>query len=298
MNLYSYIDKYGNNSFDDLKFNEVDNIIFSSIVYADISNYVSKSGFNKKTIKEVGDLFFSTYDKREKNVIAIKNGIKVLKYIKDTKRYGNLLLYNYCKHFNENEQFCAVTIEINKHLNYVAFQGTDGSIAGWRENGMMGYKYPILSQRRAVSYLNKFFFLSRKNLILGGHSKGGNLAIAGGMGASNYIKNKIINIYSNDGPGFKIEQIESKDYQSISDKVIHIVPNYSFFGLMFNHTGENIVIKSTKKSIIAHAMQTWVVEDKKLMRADLSEFSIKLNNVVFPLQVCPIVKIIVLPTIG
>jgi len=38
-------------------------------------------------------------------------------------------------------------------------------------------------------------------MIIGGHSKGGNLALIAAMYCNFFIRRKIINVYSNDGPG-------------------------------------------------------------------------------------------------
>lgn len=278
MNLFSYIDKYGSISFDEEPFNEVDNIIFSALAYVSLGNYVSHNRFNKRTIKEVGDDFFVNYDVDVRNIAAVRNGVKVLRYIKDTCRYGNLLLYNYAYVGDKNQQFSAITIEINKGLVYISFEGTDQLISGWKEDFMIAYSFPILSQRKAINYVNKYFWFGNKKIILGGHSKGGHLAVVASMGANYFIKRRIIRIYNNDGPGLRMEQINSKSYKYISNKIKNIIPNYSFFGLMLNHTGSLIVIKSSKRSFWAHALNTWVVDDKKLKRAKLSDFSYRLNK--------------------
>jgi phosphoribosylformimino-5-aminoimidazole carboxamide ribonucleotide (ProFAR) isomerase len=273
MNLFGYIDKYGYYSFDEVEFNEVDNLVFSALSYVSLDGYVSNNRFNKKTIKEVGDHFFKNYDKKAKYITAVKGGIKVLRNIKDTRRYGNLFLYNYSYIGDDIQQFSAITIEINKNLVYVSYEGTDQLISGWKEDFMMSYKFPILSQRRAIDYLNKHFLFNNKDIILGGHSKGGNLAMVAGMYANFWVKDRIINIYNNDGPGLRKKEIEGKYYKSIERKLIHIIPNYSMIGLLLRHSDNYISVRSLKKNIYAHDLLTWVVKDKKLERRELSTFS-------------------------
>lgn len=273
MNLFSYIDKYSYYTFDEVEFNELDNLIFSSLSYVSLDGYVSNNRFNKKTIKEVGNNFFHNYDDKEKHITAVRGGIKVLRYIKDTRRYGDLLLYNYSYVGDDKQQFSAITIEINKNLVYVSYEGTDQLISGWKEDFMMSYQFPILSQRRAIDYLNRHFLFNNKDIILGGHSKGGNLAIVAGMYANFWVKDRIVNIYNNDGPGLRKKEINSKYYKSIESKIIHIIPNYSIIGLLLRHTDNYIVVRSFKKSIYAHDLLTWVVRDKQLERRELSTFS-------------------------
>ena len=125
MNLFTFIDKYGDYNFDEFEFNEVDNVVMYMLSYLDLTRIVSNNKFNKKRIQDVGDIFFSNYDKEKKNIRAIKNAIKILKYIKDTKRYKDLLLYNYVYETSGDSQFGVLTIELNKNLVYVSFEGTD-----------------------------------------------------------------------------------------------------------------------------------------------------------------------------
>ena len=273
MNLFSYIDKYGYYTFDEVSFTEIDSVILSMLSYLELENIVSRSIYNPKKLSVVGYEYFKNYNKKEKKVLSVKRAIKILSYIKDTRRYGNLLLYNYLYEANDDKQFGALTIEINNKLVFVSFEGTDHLISGWKEDFMMSYMFPVSSQKRAIDYINRNFLFRRKKIILGGHSKGGNLALVAGMYANFLVKDKIISIYNNDGPGLLEEQYKSVYYKNIKDKLIHIVPNYSIFGLLLCH-GDNLeVVRSYRRSIFSHDPTTWVVNDDKFERISLSQFS-------------------------
>lgn len=278
MNLFSFVDKYGNYTFDEVSFTEVDNIILSMLSYLDLSGIVSSNKFKKRKLKEVGKDFFEDSNKFEKRFFTLKNAIKVFKNIKDTRRYGDLLLYNFVYKSSGESQFGALCIEINKNLIYVSFEGTDHLIGGWREDFMLSYMFPVLSQRRAISYVNKNFIFGNKKIILGGHSKGGNLALVAGMKANYFIKRRIVNIYNNDGPGLLSREFESKSYMKIEDKLIKIVPSYSIVGLAMCHKSEIEVVRSFKKNFYAHDPLTWVVNDKSFERADLNSFCVGLDK--------------------
>ena len=278
MNIFDYIKKNGCYTFEELEFNVVDNFIFSALTYSDLGSYVSENRFNKRTISDVGNDFFKDFDKKQKNITAIRVGIKVLREIKDTRRYKNLLLYNYSYIGNDKQQFCALTIEINKKLVYVSYEGTDELISGWHEDFEMAYMFPVLSQRRAIDYINRHFLFNNQSIILGGHSKGGNLALVAGMYANFWVKDRIINIYNNDGPGLRKKEIESKYYKSIAHKLVSIIPNYSMIGLLLRHNNNFRVVKSTKKSIYAHDMATWIIEDTDIKEVKLSSFSKYLDD--------------------
>lgn len=277
MNLFSFIDKYSDYSFDEVTFNEVDNVIMSMLSYLNLEGIVSRNSINPKRLSVVGEEFFNKYTSKEKNIRAIKNAIKILRYIKDTKRYRDLLLYNYEYKFSGDNQFGALTIEINKDLIYVSFEGTDHLIGGWKEDFMMSYMFPVPSQKLAINYINRKFLFTKKKIILGGHSKGGNLAMVAGMYANVFVKNKIVSIYSNDGLGLLKEQFNSKKYKNIEYKLVSIVPNYSVIGLMLNHRTDIEIIKSFRKSVLSHDPTTWVVNDLKFERTELSSFGKKFD---------------------
>ena len=277
MNLNRYIENYGNYSFDEVPFTEVDNVIFAYLSYLNLEKYVSKNRFPSKTIHDVGEEFFREYSKKDRYVYATRKAIKILSNIKDTKRYKDLLLYCYIYESGSDEQFSAFTVEINKRLVYVSFEGTDQLVSGWKEDFMFSYMFPTLSQKRAIEYVNRHFLFSRKQIILGGHSKGGNLAIIAGMYANFLVKRRILKIYNNDGPGLMMEQIESKQYHSIESRLVNIIPNHSVVGILLYHS--NIcVVRSMKKGILSHDAMSWVVKDKELERVEISPFSKQLHD--------------------
>ena len=273
MNIFDYIDKYGDYSFDEKEFNDIDNLVFSSLIYVDLEKYVSNNFLGKRNIYNVGKDFFDDYNVKSKNITATKVGINVLRLIMNKKRYKDLLLYNYSYIGDNNQQFSAVTIEINKDLVYVSFEGTDQLISGWKEDFMMSYKFPVLAQRMAINYMNKYFSLSRKKIIVGGHSKGGNLAMSVGMYSNLLVRNKINKIYNNDGPGFREKEYNSNNYKNIKDKLVYIIPNYSVVGLLLKHSTDYVVVKSLKKGIYAHNLSNWMLKDDKLQVVELSNYS-------------------------
>lgn len=279
MSLLKYIDNYKDYNFDEKEFNEVDNVIFSILAYINFDNIVSSNDKNKITIEKAADIYFNKYNKKDlkNNIIAIRGAIKILDIIKNTKRYKDILMFNYEYIKGENEQFKAITFMIKEKLYYVAFEGTDELISGWMEDFRMAYTFPVEAQISAKNYLNKNFLFKKCQLIIGGHSKGGNIALTSSMLCNIFIKKKIIKIYSNDGQGLRKKEIESKQYKLIENKLTTIIPNYSIVGLLLR--GKNYtVIKSSKKGLMAHDATTWVVEENHFKRDNLSRFSNVFND--------------------
>ena len=276
MGILDYINKYGDYSFDDREFNEVDNVILSVLSYIDFDGIVFNK--NKISIKKAGDNYFKIHSKKEKNITGVRNAIDIFKSIYNKKRYCDLLLYNYVYIGDDSRQFSVLSIDINSDTTYISFEGTDQLISGWEEDFKMSYIFPVEAQKQAIRYVNRYFTFSGKKIIIGGHSKGGNLAMVAGMCCNFIVRNKIISIYSNDGPGLRKIELDSNKYNRIKDKYIHIIPNYSIVGLLLRHGNDYRVISSNKKSIYAHSVLSWEVNDNKFKDSKLSDMSRVLDN--------------------
>ena len=269
MNIVDYISYYGRHTFDDKEFNEVDNLIFSMLSYVDYSDIFRKD----ITIGEAGELYIEKHGDKKYVLSSINDGIEVLKGVYKSNRFKDIVMSNYYYDANEKSQFSAVTFKINKRLYYVSFEGTDSLLSGWEEDCRMAYKFPVKAHLKAIDYLNRNFLLKHCDLIVGGHSKGGNLALVASMYASIIVKRKIKTIYSNDGQGLRKAQINSKFYKSIRDRYIHIIPNYSVVGLLLRNEDNYVVVKSNKKGFFSHSGLTWQVSYDHLEKEHLSRFS-------------------------
>mgnify|MGYP000968760190 FL=1 len=276
--INTYIKEYGDKTFNEEKFNEIDNVILSSVVYLNFDGIVPK---NKKSISlcEAGNIFLYKYNYFDvsKLGIAQKVSYKILKQIVNTKRYKDIQMYNYKYIWDTDTQFGAVCFKVKKKFIYVAFEGTDNLLSGWKEDFQMAYEFPVPSQKLAVKYLNENIKLFDKNIIVGGHSKGGNLALVSSMYCKNRINKKIKRIYSNDGPGLKKEQIESENYSKVRDRLIHLVPNYSYVGVLLRND-KFTVIKTNRKDFMAHAVSSWQVNENEFIRENLSSISDSFRN--------------------
>lgn len=275
MNIYDYIEKYKDYTFEEKAFCEIDNLVFSLLVYLDYSKFLVDKG----TINEIGIPFLERYTYKDMNkyVPASRDAYKCLKNIVNTKRYGNIIMYNYIYIGNVEMQFSAITFKISKKLIYIAFEGTDSLLSGWRENLELAYIYPTMSQKYAIKYLRKKVKLFGPKVIVGGHSKGGNLALVAAMETRLHDKFKIINIYNNDGPGLRKKQINSLKYKMIKNKHIHIIPYNSVVGILLR----NDIYKSIDASIIpvaSHSIGTWKIHDDELSEKERDFNSIKLER--------------------
>lgn len=279
MNLFDYVLKYGDISFSDKEFNEVDNIVFSLISYLDFTHTEVNEG--RFTLEEIGKSYLDIFSYNEIKKIgeAQRDAYKLLEILIKKERYKHTYVSNYIYEISKESQFSACTFKLKKDLTYICFEGTDEVVSGWKEDGEMSAIFPVPAQEKAINYVNKNVKLFGGKYIIGGHSKGGNLALVSGIFINRLKRFKIIKIYSNDGPGLRKEEYKLKKYEKIKDRFIHIVPEYSVIGMLLKNDN-NYPIKSTKTSIFCHSISTWIVEDDHLVKGEISIRSKKLEEAV------------------
>ena len=214
------------------------------------------------------------------SLIAQRNALKLLDTIKGLPRFKEIRVTDYSYIMDESSQFGAVTFILPNKKIVIAFQGTDNTIAGWKEDAILSYKYPTTSQELAGSYVEKIISKYKRSIIICGHSKGGNLALVGAMRTTLLKKLAIKEIYSFDGPGLREKEFNSNQYKQVRKKLHNIIPDESMVGVLFNQ--ENLdVIKSDAKGIMQHATTSWQVEDDRLVRTNKSALSDNLDKAIY-----------------
>lgn len=272
-NILDYLDWRGDLTFEQSEFNEVDNLLLAQLVYVDFEGIVAGPESKKKiSVADAAKIFFETHDEEEimKRVSMTKTAIYVLKKMAETKRFQNAMLSGYVNDISieEQSQFSVVCVTLSDKSLYVAFSGTDSTIVGWRENFNMGYLSETPGQLKAVAYLNHMVGIGQMKVRIGGHSKGGNLAVYAAVKCKDSVKKKILNVYSNDGPGFNRKMVESDEYQQMLPKIKTILPESSIVGMLLEHEEDYEVVKSANSGIQQHDAMSWEVLGTKFIYVD------------------------------
>ena len=287
-NLIDYVIWRGDLSFSASNFNAIDNMIFSEIAYMDYENIVfsfpslDKIAFNKAT-----DTLFNVVEKKDivLGLILPHEVIELADKIKDSNRYSKISMSNYINIISKEEkmQFSAMCFHINKNLIYIAFRGTDDTLIGWQEDLDMVHTFPVPSQKMASKYVNQIAELFPEcNLILGGHSKGGNLATYASIYCKKEVKQRIVNVYNNDGPGFNKGHLNLEKLKEVQNKIIRIIPKESIIGVVFDdYSGTTMIVDSKVKGLYQHDAFKWEILGNNFVLVDnLSDNSVKLDNAV------------------
>lgn len=270
-NIMDYIEWRGDLSISQTRFNEVDNVILSLLSYIDFKNIVVFSGEKGIPLGKAAEKFFEKYKRLDKKVreAQFQTAVDVFEKAAKSKRFKNLILSYYVDEIDmeKESQFCALMIDIGRNENFISFRGTDESIVGWKENFNMSFVEATESQKKAVEYLNKVGRLTTTKLRVGGHSKGGNLAVYASIYCDKEIQSRIRKIYNNDGPGFTEKMVEKEAYLNIKSKVLSLFPEGSIVGMCLEHEGDIAIVKSHKIKL-QHDPINWEIRGKAFIKAD------------------------------
>ena len=101
---------------------------------------------------------------------------------------------------------------------------------------------------------------------LGGHSKGGNLAVYCASMLTEEYQNRIIGVFNHDGPGFLKEFYQQEGYQKIRHKLQKTVPESSVIGMLLEEDDHYQVVKSTENGLMQHDPFSWCVEMERFVK--------------------------------
>ncbi len=269
--LSDYIKWRGDLEFWQDGFNVIDNMVLACISYVPLDGVFEKYGAEVIDIQDVNEIYFKNFhdEKRYREGSILRDAPITLKSVADTNRYRHVKIRNYVSklELDKTLQFSAMEFLLPDGTSYVAFRGTDDSIVGWKEDFKLALE-EVEAERQAVAYLNTIASENDRMLRVGGHSKGGHLAMYATAMCDEKIRERVLNVYSNDGPGFMKKIATSKAMKAICPKLISIVPEETVVGLLMEPVGTPIVVKSTAISVAQHNLATWCIEGKGLITID------------------------------
>lgn len=263
--LFNFIKKFKDEPLTRKTFTEVDSLILSELVYLRFELYSPVYDKNK----DLNSKLFSTiaqetnYDILASQTLLPRKNIKLIKMIRDSKRYANLKVNYFSDNldFVRDVQFAAITFFIND-VTYVCFRGTDTTISGWVENFNMALYAKVQSQKEALEYLQNVSKRIKGDFYVGGHSKGGNLAEFSSIFVEKSVQDRIINVYNHDGPGFYDDVRNKPEYLNIRERFRKTIPTDSVVGYLLNYTDDYKIIKSNNIRFFQHDPFSWGVKLK------------------------------------
>ncbi len=279
-NILDYIAWRGDLSFSAVPFCEVDNLIFSKLTFMDLQDILPPYGSGgTMTIGAAARRYVEKQggEKTHLGVLVPKEIYDLFLAMGKCDRFRHLLLSDYVNHIDTEQQlqFSATTVFLSTDEMYISFRGTDDTLIGWKENFNMSHIDAVPAQKKAVEYLNAVMQrCSHSRVRLGGHSKGGNLAIYAAVHCREEYKDRIVQVYNNDGPGFCREMVESAAYREMEGRICTIVPQSSVVGRLLEHDENYRVVRSNATGLWQHNGFSWEIMGGAFVReSDLTKES-------------------------
>ena len=290
--MLEYLKEFGEVTFFEEPVNEVDSLILCQFAYLKFDGMVPDVRENKPsvTMQELAE--HADYEKLFADTRFEKHNRALFEGMLASKRFRKLKMNCYINIIETQweTQFSAITFLLEDGTIYVVYRGTDETIVGWKEDFNMAFLDPVPGQAYSVKYLNMVVGKLHQPFYIGGHSKGGNLAVYAAKKCPKQVQFRIIKIYNMDGPGFRPEVLKKYDYAAIEERTVKILPHSSLVGMIFEQGIHYRVVKSKAVGLLQHDPYSWQVkhgrfidtgqifEGQRFMNDTLNEWILSLDE--------------------
>ena len=277
-NIIDYLDWRGDVPFFCAGFNDVDNLILAQMSY--LLPEKAQVPCDGLSVREIAALLERHPDAF--GFIDAQFNQKMLKLMASGDRFGAVRVQGYRWQTDEVKelQFAGMTFLLPDATSYVAFRGTDNTLVGWKEDFNMAFSCPVPAQTEALGYLRAVCETVPGPVRVGGHSKGGNLAVYASAFLPEELQGRVLQVYSNDGPGMCQEVICSSGYQAIAGKITSILPEFSIIGMLMYEHRDNKVVASDASGLMQHSAFTWQVQRSGFVEVPgLRSTSLKIDEI-------------------
>ncbi len=268
--LSDYIRWMGDFPISTTGFLDVDALVLCALSYIDLSPVFADGGEGRR-VRDCAEMIEHD-DLRVMITGGDKGYPELLACAAASKRFGELRMDGYVDIFRPDPplQFSAVCFHDDEDFSFLAYRGTDNSIAGWKEDFMISFTRTE-AQEMALRYAEEHIVPGRRWYV-GGQSKGSNLALYAGCLMSWEKWNAIERVFLLDGPGFCPEVMDPNLIRRIDAKATQIVPTFCVVGKLFApEVRDTRIIRSSNSGFLQHALISWGVDHGKLALAPAHE---------------------------
>ena len=250
-------------------FNEVDNLLLCIVSYIDFRRVARLRNFDPSYAMPIGAVCDLLTEEDEQRGLSAEDYIPVMRAMAATPRFRDVKMFAFEDSYDEEKvmQFSAVSFLLPDESVFVAYRGTDTTLVGWVEDFNMSFMSAVPAQLRATEYAVEVAGrVPHRDLRIGGHSKGGNLAAWAAIHLPEKLQTKrLLAAYNNDGPGFDKSVLESDGFARAAEKLHTYIPESSAVGMLLEHTEDYTIIDSTTVSLLQHEPLSWNVLGNRFM---------------------------------
>lgn len=256
--LFDYLTWRGDIPLSQVPFSAVDGLILSTLAYIHFDGLVRPDLSRPVSIGQTAQDYFALPE-HKRGRTRCKTDLELLRALARSSRFAPLELVCYADQLlpEQEMQFAALTVLLEDGSAFLAFRGTDSTLVGWKEDFNMSFLDTVPAQQAALDYTERFAAGFPGFLRLGGHSKGGNLAVYAASLCPSKIRDRILSVYNNDGPGFTAFVRNSPGYQELLTRIFCFVPQSSVVGMLLEHEESYTVVKSRQIGLLQHDPYSW-----------------------------------------
>lgn len=268
MNILSYV-KSNREGLSSSPFNRVDALVLCWLSYFCYPEYIKESG--GAALKDMplrgllpDKLMFA-------QAFRPRTSKRLFRELTISPRFENFKLSDYRDERSETEekQFAALMIELSENRYFISFRGTDPSFVGWKEDFNLMCRCPVPSQLAAAEYVKEQMSRHSEALFyIGGHSKGGNVAVYSAAACGVRLRERLLSVYNFDGPGFIDDACPCVENNEVFGKINKLIPAASFVGALLENGGEPEVIGSRGIGLLQHDPFCWRVANNDFIYLD------------------------------
>ena len=257
-NLFDYLTWRGDLPLERVPLCPVDALILSELSYVHFGPLIPAGG-TVPIGRAAADYLAAPAQARGR--CRCEEDLRLLEALKASPRFSGLGLGRYEDRFipEEETQFGAMTALLPDGSAFLAFRGTDATLVGWKEDFNMSFRDTVPAQLAAADYVRRFADTFPGPLRLGGHSKGGNLSIFAAASCPGAVRDRILEVYSFDGPGFTQYLLSKPGYQELLTRIFTFVPQSSVVGMLLDRKEPYTVVRSGRVGILQHDPYAWEV---------------------------------------
>lgn len=247
-------------------FNEVDQLILCILAYLNYRRFTSLTTMSTASATPLHTLSPLLRPEDEQQGLSQLEYLPLLRAAAASPRFRDVGVFGYVTEHDaaRETQFDAVSFVLPDKTIFCAFMGTDTSIAGWKEDLNLSFLNVVPAQRKAVEYVEAVAAANRGKLRLGGHSKGGHLALYAALYAPVRVQRRIVAAYNNDGPGFRVAPWQGERYCRMAERIHTFIPAESIVGVLLEQVENYTVVSSHERFLMQHEPLSWEVEQNRL----------------------------------
>ncbi|MGO1315639.1 MAG: Mbeg1-like protein [Cellulomonadaceae bacterium] len=265
-NLQDYVRWRGDITLAERGFNVVDALVLTALSNIDLTGTVPGPGAAGVRMDAVAAELPLVLDNSQRARRMVYVPPQLLADLGASARFADTMLSDYVDltDVESGIQFSAVTFHLPDGTTFVSFRGTDTSIVGWREDFTMSFEI-MPSQPLAAEYLRDRVRECAGPVTVGGHSKGGNLALYAAMRLDAAERDRIHRVYDADGPGLSPQVADATALADLAGRLVKIVPEFSVIGAIFDARPPTHIVASAGRGLLQHDIMTWQVQGTGLV---------------------------------